>query len=115
MRLFTEDCVYEDVTFGVLNHGKGELRAFAEGIFAAFPDFRIELKSQFVAGERGAMEWVMAATHEGDMQGMPATHKKFSVRGATVVDLDGTKIRRNSDYWDLSTFLKQIGLMRNVE
>jgi len=73
------------------------------------------LKSQFVAGERGAVEWVMAATHEEDMQGMPATHKKFSVRGATVVDLDGTKIRRNSDYWDLSTFLKQIGLRRNVE
>ena len=26
LSLFTEDCVYEDVTFGLVNHGKAELR-----------------------------------------------------------------------------------------
>lgn len=27
--LLTDDCIYEDVTFGIVNHGKGELRIFA--------------------------------------------------------------------------------------
>ena len=53
----------------------------------------------------------MAATHKGDLPGLPATGKRFSVRGATVFELQGEKIRRVSDYWDMVTFLKQIGVM----
>ena len=42
---------------------------------------------------------------------MPATNKSFSIRGATILEMNSGKIQRNSDYWDLATFLKQIGLM----
>ena len=34
LALFTDDCVYEDVAFGVVTHGKDQLRAFADGAFA---------------------------------------------------------------------------------
>jgi steroid delta-isomerase-like uncharacterized protein len=115
LSLFTDSCIYEDVTFGVINKGKDELKSFAEGIFAAFPDFAIRLTSQFVAGEWAAMEWVISGTHVGDLPGMPATHKKFSIRGSTILELEGPKIRRNSDYWDLATFLKQVGLSLPLE
>jgi steroid delta-isomerase-like uncharacterized protein len=112
LALFTDDCVYEDVTFGVVNHGQAELRAFAEGAFAAIPDFKFELTTRFVAGTWGSMEWVMSGTHQGDFPGMPATGKRFSsVRGATVVELQGAKIRRCSDYWDAATFMRQVGLL----
>jgi len=114
LSLFTDDCVYEDVALGVVNHGKNELRVFIEGIFAAFPDFGIDLTYWFVANDRAAMEWAFYGTHHGDLPGMPATHKAFSVRGATVAELDQAKIRRNSDYWDVSAFLKQVGLMPNA-
>lgn len=53
----------------------------------------------------------MTGTHQGDLAGMPATHKKFSIRGASVVELNNARIKRISDYWDLVTFLKQLGLM----
>ena len=86
--LFTDDCVYEDVTFGAVNRGKAELRAFANGTFAAVPDFKVSLVTQFVAGNRGAMEWTMSGTHKGDFPGLPATGKLFSsIRGATIVEL----------------------------
>ena len=112
LALFTDDCVYEDVTFGMVNHGKEELRAFADGSFAAVPDFTIALTARFVAGNWAAMEWVMSGTHKGDFPGMPATGKRFSaIRGATVVELQGGKIHRNSDYWDAATFMKQVGLL----
>lgn len=108
--LFTEDVVYEDVTFGVVNHGQAALRAFAEGIFPAFPDIKSELTSRFVAGDRAGLEWIMTGT-QATLPGQPTVHKPFSVRGVTILELHEGKIRRNSDYWDLATFLKQVGLM----
>jgi steroid delta-isomerase-like uncharacterized protein len=114
LSLFTDDCVYEDVALGVVNRGKKELRTFIAGIFSTFPDFHIDLKSQFVAGHWATMEWAMSGTHEGDLPGMPATHKRFMVRGASVAELSGAEIRRISDYWDLATFLKQTDLMAST-
>jgi steroid delta-isomerase-like uncharacterized protein len=111
LSLFTDDCIYEDVTFGAVNNGKDELRTFAEGIFAAFPDFKVELTSRFGDRSWAGMEWIISATHKGDLPGMPATNKSFSIRGATIIEMQSGKIRRNSDYWDLATFLKQVGLM----
>jgi steroid delta-isomerase-like uncharacterized protein len=112
LALFTDDCVYEDVTFGAVNHGKAELRAFADGIFAAIPDFKVTLISRFVAGNWAGMEWAMSGTHRGDFPGLPATGKRFSsVRGATMVELQGEKIRRCSDYWDAATVMRQVGLL----
>jgi steroid delta-isomerase-like uncharacterized protein len=111
LSLFTDDCVYEDVTFGVVNHGKKELQAFADGVFAGIPDFKIELTARFAAGMSAGMEWIMSGTHKGDFPGMPATGKRFSVRGVTIIELHGGKIRRNSDYWDAASVMKQVGLL----
>lgn len=108
--LFTDDCVYEDVTFGFVARGHGELRAFADACFAAVPDFKFKLTAHFAAGSRGSMEWLMSGTHAGDFPGMPATGKPFSgIRGATVCDFGAARIRRCSDYWDAATFMKQVG------
>src|SRR5260370_27609245 len=51
LALFTEDCVFEDVTFGVVTRGKEELRSFANRAFAAVPDFRYGLASSFVTSQ----------------------------------------------------------------
>ena len=111
LALFTDDCVYEDVTFGVVTRGKTELRGFAHGALAAVPDFKMELSSRAAADSHGAMEWVMSGTHKGDFPGLPATGKRFSVRGASIVELQAGKIRRVSDYWDAVGFMRQVGLL----
>jgi steroid delta-isomerase-like uncharacterized protein len=111
LALFTDDVVYEDVTFGVVTHGKKELRAFADGAFAAAPDILFELTSRLVNASSAAMEWTMSGTHKGEFPGLPATGNRFSVRGATILELRAGKIRRNSDYWDSATFMRQVGLL----
>lgn len=110
LALFTDDCIYEDVTLGVANHGKDELTAFATSFFTAFPDFRVELRSRFDAGDWAGVEWSMSGTHEGELMGTPATHKHFSLRGASIFEMQGERIRRCSDYWDFVAFAKQLGL-----
>ena len=112
LALFTDDCVFEDVTFGVITRGKEELRSFVNGAFAAVPDFRYKLKGRFATSRWAVIEWVMSGTHNGDFPGIPATGKRFSsVRGSTILELEAGKIRRESDYWDAATFMKQVGLL----
>jgi steroid delta-isomerase-like uncharacterized protein len=57
------------------------------------------------------MEWTMAGTHQGDLPGLPATGRRFSLRGSAIVELRQGKIKRLTDYWDMATFMKQIGAM----
>ena len=111
LSLFTDDCVYEDVTFGAINRGKEELRAFADGVFAGIPDLKVDLTTRFAAGTWAGMVWVMSGTHKGDFPGMPATGKRFSIRGVTILELQAGKIRRNSDYWDAASVMRQVGLL----
>jgi len=112
--LFSEDVYYEDVTFAAVSKGKAALREFATGIFGSFADLKFEPKSRFVSadGRWGSIEWVFRGRQTKDFPGIPATNRPFEVRGATVVEFRDGKIARNSDYWDLMTYLKQVGLAK---
>ena len=112
--LFTDNVVYEDVTFGAVNHGHKELRDFAKGTFDAFADLKFELKSRVVGadGKSGAIEWVFRGRQIKDLPELPATNKPFEVRGASVVEFADGKISRDSDYWDLATYTKQVRMSK---
>jgi steroid delta-isomerase-like uncharacterized protein len=112
LALFADDCVFEDVPFGVVARGKEELRSFANRAFAAVPDFKYGLRARFAVSQWAVIEWKMSGTHKGDLPGMPPTGKRFSsVRGLTILELVAGKIRRESDYWDAATLMKQVGLL----
>ena len=108
---FTDECVYENVGRDQVYRGKEELKAWISGVCAALPDFKLELKSLFVAGDRVGLEAVMTGTHTGDMPGLPATGKSFSIRYASIIELHEGKIRRSADYWNFASFARQLGLM----
>jgi steroid delta-isomerase-like uncharacterized protein len=94
--------------------GKEELRSFVKRAFAAIPDFKYELRKRVAIGQRAIIEWVMSGTHKGDLPGIPATSKRFSlVRGSTILELEGGKIRRESDYWDAATLIRQVCALRS--
>jgi len=112
LSFFTDDCVYEDAALGVVNHGKKELRAFAKFIFTDMPDFKLEIKSAFSAGDWAVDEAVMTGTFaHSSIPGMQATGKRFSVRAASIRELRKGKISRNTDYWDRVTYMQQVGAM----
>ena len=112
LALFVDDCAFEDVTFGVVVRGKTELRSFVIGAFAAVPDFKYRVTSRFATNQWAVVEWVMSGTHKGDLPGIPATGRRFSsVRGTSILELEAGKIRRESDYWDAATLMKQVGLL----
>ena len=111
LALFLDDCVYEDVTMGVVNHGKDELRTFAAGLRTASPDFRVEINAMFGEGENAAAAWTMSGTQKGDWPEMPASGKAFTVRGATLFRVSGDRLAEVHDYWDSATVLRQLGFL----
>ena len=46
LSVFTDDVTYEDTPLGSTFRGKGELRAFAQGFFNAFPDLKAVISNQ---------------------------------------------------------------------
>jgi len=112
LSFFTDDIVYDDVPIGKAYRGKKEVKDFAISTFANFPDFKLEMKPSFIAGDQAAGEWVMSGTFaNSNIPGMPATGKSFSIPGASVTEFRGGKISRNADYWNMAAFLQQVGLM----
>ena len=109
----TDDIVYEALAGARVMHGKAEMRPYLGEVFSAFPDFKIDLTSAFASGKWAATEWIMSGTFKGVLQplGLQPTGKSFSVRGASILELQDGKGRRNTDYYDSADFLRQIGVM----
>jgi len=112
MAVFADDVIYEDAPMGLVLHGKEELRGFATAFFNGFPtDLKAVVTTAVVDGDHGASEWRFTGTHSGDMPNMPASNKTMDVRGASIYEFEGGKIKHKIDYWDLSTMLRQLGFM----
>jgi steroid delta-isomerase-like uncharacterized protein len=112
LSFFTDDCFYEDVALKRIVWGKAELRVLLESVFTDIADLKMDIKSVFSAGNWGASEWTMSGrfVHSTDPV-LTATGNSFLVRGATVFELSDRKISRNTDYLDLTSFLRQVGSM----
>jgi len=107
----TDDIVFEDVAMARVMRGREELKGFGKDSFVAFPDFKIELKVIFTSGNWAGAEWFMSGTFLGDSPGLSPTGKSFSVRGASICELRGGKLKRESLYYDGLTFLQALGVM----
>jgi steroid delta-isomerase-like uncharacterized protein len=111
LSFFTEDIVYEDVAVGVVKRGKKELNDFIDEFFTGFPDLKFEVRNHFFSMERSCREWVMTGTHSGDLPKLPATGRTIKVRGAGISEVKGDKISRHTDYYDMVTLLRQLGVL----
>ena len=105
--LFTDDIFYEDVAFGEISHGSAELRKFAASEFAGVPDLELKLVRANIHGGHGTVEWMFSGTDKDVYK----TGKKFSVRGVSVIDVRDGKISRCLDFYDVSTVMRQVGLL----
>jgi steroid delta-isomerase-like uncharacterized protein len=105
--VFTNDVYYEDVPFGLTVHGSAQLRGFAQRFFAAVPDVHFDCTATALNGGHGDIEWIWSGTDVGLFN----TGKRFSVRGTAIIDVQKNKISRNSDYYDLATIMRQVGIL----
>ena len=111
LSFFNEDCIYEDITLGVVNRGKQALMKFANEMFTTQPDFHLEYTRYFANDTQGMAEWTVTHTRKGEFYGVDVTGKKVRLTGVTLFEFENGKISRNSDYWDLTPLLLQLGVL----
>jgi steroid delta-isomerase-like uncharacterized protein len=99
--LYTEDGVYEEVPTGVVARGPDEITAFIADTYAALPVAQVTPRRGFQVEDWAVME--------ADFSGESAAGASFSIPFLVVFEQEGDKIVRNADYFDLSSFMAQLG------
>ncbi len=107
---FHTDDVFCEIVIadGVIVQGKKELADVINSDFEAFPDLKMEITSFFASGNQISEEFVISGTHKRNFQGIPATGKNFSVRGALIREMREGKTSRVALYYDSASLMKQL-------
>ena len=68
----------------------------------ASPDCKLEPKAWVTDDKSFAIEIVYSGTQKREIfPGLPATGKRFSIRGCCFGEIENGKIKGRRDYWDM--------------
>jgi len=107
--LYASDATHEDIA-----HGRPKLgaTAIAEGLqkfISWFPDAEWTLGSIIVGTDaKAAVQYTLSGTLSAAMGPIVARGQRISLRGLMVLTIENGKILRSEDYWDATTFQKQL-------
>jgi len=107
--IFTHDAAYEDVAADQVHRGTEEIKQLLRAAYAWAPDFRVTMKSLIVADDCAATEWISEGIQTGPIGDLPASGNSFRLRGASILTFRDGKIASVTDYYDMATFLTQLG------
>ena len=91
--------------------GKEELSAHFKGLFAALPDFRMELVSAVEQGETVFARWKLTGTHEGVFNGIDPTGRAISLDGMDQFTFRDGRMAANFVVFDQMEVGRQLGLL----
>jgi steroid delta-isomerase-like uncharacterized protein len=100
--------VHEDMALGFRGRGVDEIKGFMKQTYGMIPDFDWRPTVILVDGPRAAAEWTLAGTYTGETPAGPVRDRHFSIRGASVVLIEGGRISRFTDYYELTEFYRQV-------
>ncbi|MFC6953422.1 ester cyclase [Halorubellus litoreus] len=88
-----------------------ELREYTTEIFEAFPDLTIDVRRVVASTDRDvALELTYVGTHQGSMDGIPATGRRATTETIAVIEFGEDGIESWRDYFDQVGFREQLGL-----
>jgi len=106
---YAEHAIVEDSMYPEPLDGRKAIMERKGMGMAAIPDINITITNRVAHGNQVSAEWVATGTHNGDLPGMPATGRPFTLRGVTVTIRERDKIVREAIYYDLHDLKRQIG------
>ncbi len=115
--LFSDDVVLRSNATTETAQGKDAARQQLEGLYAAFPDYHIELKNAVVADDQFVCEIEANGTHKGQLNlrpgapPLPATGKHFHVKGIFVATVKGGEVVEVRQYPNIMGLMMQLGLI----
>jgi glyoxylase-like metal-dependent hydrolase (beta-lactamase superfamily II)/predicted ester cyclase len=89
------------------------IRAYFGELFAAFPDFELEVVELTTARQRTAVRWQAHGTFAGpgSFQGFAPNHARVHIEACDVVSVEDDLIVHNDAYIDSGDLARQLGLL----
>ena len=113
-RFWTDDSVDHFLAAGRSVRGAEALAQWFRDVFAAMPDWTLEVENTVDDGERQVVvQWHATATFIGaPFLGIEPTGRRLDIRGCDVIVLDDDyKVVTNTVYYDGAEFARQVGLL----
>jgi steroid delta-isomerase-like uncharacterized protein len=98
----------EVAPFGSVDDGAEAVHEFLAGLFAGFPDFKIERPRLPHADEAVVVECVITGTHHGPFTGVPPTGRRVEVPLVAIFDFDDDRLMCERAYFDMATLMRQL-------
>ena len=110
--MYSDDVVLSDQAAPQPIQGRQAAQEYVQGYITAFPDMTWQRVGAAVDGSIGIEQWRASGTHEGDLPGLPATHRRMAIDGCTVLHFgDDGLVHREENYWDEAAMLRQLGVL----
>ena len=91
--------------------GPDELTAYFAELFAALPDFHMEILALAAEGEHVFIRWRLTGTHRGAYAGIEPTGKRIEVDGIDDFVVRDGRVASNFVVFDQMQFARQLGLL----
>ncbi len=106
---YAENAIVEDSMHSKPFIGRAAIMERKNSITSAASDAKITITNRIVTGNQVTAEWVATGIHTGDLPGLPASGRPFSIHGVTVVVRHEGKIVREALYYDANQLYRQLG------
>ena len=84
------------------------LTAFVSEYFAAFADWELAVDEMVAEGDYVMLRWRNSGTHHGEFLGIPATGKRVTFEGMSILRITDGKIIDYAACYDLLTIRQQL-------
>ncbi len=106
--LFADGGSYEDPVTGSPLTGDA-IGEYAKGLFAAFPDLKLELISQAPTSTgQIAVPWLLFGTHQGPLGEMEATGRSVVLQGCDYIEVEDEKLRLVYGTFSVDNLMQQL-------
>jgi steroid delta-isomerase-like uncharacterized protein len=113
--LFTDDGLYEDLAFGATFQGKDGVAEWVTTTSSFITDARVDLVAAYQVGARATAEWIFSGSVPGPAGADEGEAlRAFSVRAASLFELEGDLIRHVADYYNPNTVNDPSGQASNA-
>ena len=106
-----DDYAMESDTLPEPVRGLEAWRQAMSGYFNAFPDLHFDAEQIFASGDYVTLRWRAIGTHQGELAGIPATHRSIEIHGCTIREFRDGKSTREWTYWDTGRMMQQMGVL----
>ena len=111
----TSDSLYDEVATSRSVQGVSEIIPCWQAWKEAMPDVKGTVTNAVATGNTVVLEVTWQGTHTGPLQSptgtIPATGRQQTTRASWVQNFDGGKIKESRHYFDMLSFMQQLGLL----